>query len=989
MLVYKKEEDVEHASQRPKYLNVESSEEVRTQMVDILICVLNMMSSETLRIYIHTVISLITVTCMDSVSQIKVKGCNIVRSICSCHKELLFYWTEPLMNGLTSCLTHQHSKLRIIAWDAVTAVLLCGTWKFTLDSIHLLIGYFDPNVASIKSFYESDTHFNYMAHALQDSSPKARKHFYETVCYWLLQLPDKRDIENRIFPYLLSGLFDKNYDLQIYVYNLLNECGLAFERERESDLREQLQLGFKSSWTYDERIKIVFPLGGKWKGFVSADKFETIKINGRNDSINETDIDIASATDDNSSLPTPSFWMSRNLKNPLFHEGIPMRPRLGARSWVKILLRKFIKCLLHEVVDFRECSTEVSARLLVVSIAFTEESVTEWLHDILTLMIKIWQPTVLSKDGVLTVTNFQPRSVMASYETLMKLLGVYLEPNSWEESIVVEMVKRGCQAETSQRYVCLHLLALIIEGAAECLESLKEADLGLGRLSHVLPRVMNIISMSELFEGNIDSPWRMSILTLLASLTHPVLVHHYTKQQMSQILAIGYLSYSDDKSANSLFNMEPFASPLCASDCIQQLRLRFNVQSPSIEMLSLTENNFYALRSFINVLTTAELKESLPQFMKSIAVFVSINHLESIRMDCVSLLLKLAHNFAYEGPENSSTIDKLLYLLSAIIRIETPPKLLIFALVGVRNFFIDCHTVTAPSLLITIANIASSSNLSALFYGKSFNAQCKESNKQGTSGVVPMKTRRALKNEALLISTKIRMEAAMTLYFGLRIKNYWSDVYDTEKIVNSIIRIFISWPDQIRLNMVLQDQLTENSIPQIPNFPVPPSSPGISIIAAKSLYLCFFDDLQGHSRWDVILDGVKEAEDHHRIFRPTYKSSKTTIIRWLTKYMLDLNMGCARPSDDSDVYGSLCLKSNKDSERHHLEVSQMIEDSVAIDVERGFDNNSPNVKDSYCILFNLQRDLCKHWPDEFDLFMEHCTKKQHLNRVQLLKSIRT
>ena len=71
-----------------------------------------------------------------------------------------------------------------------------------------LIGFRDPNLVPIKAFYEHTTKVNYFALMVADRSNLVREHFFKTLALMLTKLPDKKDHEPRVFPYLITGLFD-------------------------------------------------------------------------------------------------------------------------------------------------------------------------------------------------------------------------------------------------------------------------------------------------------------------------------------------------------------------------------------------------------------------------------------------------------------------------------------------------------------------------------------------------------------------------------------------------------------------------------------------------------------------------------------------------------------------------------------------------------------------------------------------------------------
>jgi len=56
----------------------------------------------------------------------------------------------------------------------------------------------------------------------------------------LLDLPDRIDMEGRIFPYLISGLYDENDGIRKKVYELIEEIGQCHEeREEEKEGSEE------------------------------------------------------------------------------------------------------------------------------------------------------------------------------------------------------------------------------------------------------------------------------------------------------------------------------------------------------------------------------------------------------------------------------------------------------------------------------------------------------------------------------------------------------------------------------------------------------------------------------------------------------------------------------------------------------------------------------------------------------------------------------
>jgi hypothetical protein len=65
-----------------------------------------------------------------------------------------------------------------------------------------------------------------------------REVFYKTMGDMLLRLPDKIDHEGRIFPYLISGLFDPNDGIKQLCFDIVESLGENYEEEYEEKLRE-------------------------------------------------------------------------------------------------------------------------------------------------------------------------------------------------------------------------------------------------------------------------------------------------------------------------------------------------------------------------------------------------------------------------------------------------------------------------------------------------------------------------------------------------------------------------------------------------------------------------------------------------------------------------------------------------------------------------------------------------------------------------------
>ena len=127
--------------------------------------------------------------------------------------------------SLFAAFVNKHAKVRIAGLKALYQVFFCGVWKFNANIMEHLIGFSDPNLVPIRDFYEATTKLNYFAMFVADRSTVVRDHFYKTVASLSMKLPDKKDHEGRLFPYLISGLYDQNDGIQEMVFDLIEELG--------------------------------------------------------------------------------------------------------------------------------------------------------------------------------------------------------------------------------------------------------------------------------------------------------------------------------------------------------------------------------------------------------------------------------------------------------------------------------------------------------------------------------------------------------------------------------------------------------------------------------------------------------------------------------------------------------------------------------------------------------------------------------------------
>ena len=177
---------------------------------------------------------------MDPYGEVIIEGTRAIAALSRAGGDQLIHFCEPMGRALFTAFVHKHAKVRMAGLRALFDVLCTGIWKNSVFVFEAMIGFRDPNLVAIKEFYDPSTKVNYFAMFVVDRSIATRKCFYQTIAKCLIDLPDKIDHEGRLFPYLISGLFDENTEICNMCYELIEEIGLRHEEypENEVKLRE-------------------------------------------------------------------------------------------------------------------------------------------------------------------------------------------------------------------------------------------------------------------------------------------------------------------------------------------------------------------------------------------------------------------------------------------------------------------------------------------------------------------------------------------------------------------------------------------------------------------------------------------------------------------------------------------------------------------------------------------------------------------------------
>ena len=204
-------------SQKPHKMArlVEESEQVREKLLNLTRAMVEILSDDQMRVYVNEMISILSVLLMDPAPNIQLQACKLMSEFVVNFKSLVYHFTVKLARAILLPLTSKKSNIRIAAVQCLHDLLYCGTWKYTVEVFDVMVGFKDPNYVAIKEFYEPTHNLNYFATLINSPNPGVREAFLQMVGDLLVALPDRYDVETRLVPYFLSGLFDEREEIRV------------------------------------------------------------------------------------------------------------------------------------------------------------------------------------------------------------------------------------------------------------------------------------------------------------------------------------------------------------------------------------------------------------------------------------------------------------------------------------------------------------------------------------------------------------------------------------------------------------------------------------------------------------------------------------------------------------------------------------------------------------------------------------------------------
>jgi hypothetical protein len=135
---------------------------------------------------------------------------------------------HQLVADVCPLVSHNRFRVRVAAVRTLTAIILTGSHEMILE----LVAHRDPNTIPIKAFYEGDTKVNFCARLATDRHAAVRVEFLTMLGEWLLKLPERRDHEQRLLPYVISLVNDEVDSISTRALEIMEALGAQYEADQ-------------------------------------------------------------------------------------------------------------------------------------------------------------------------------------------------------------------------------------------------------------------------------------------------------------------------------------------------------------------------------------------------------------------------------------------------------------------------------------------------------------------------------------------------------------------------------------------------------------------------------------------------------------------------------------------------------------------------------------------------------------------------------------
>ncbi|SBT71665.1 conserved Plasmodium protein, unknown function [Plasmodium malariae] len=204
----------------------------------------------------------------DSCCSINYLMMNLIEVIIRRVEEHYINYHYIISTCLLKCLCNKYSKIKIKCLDTLAKLIVNTNTNSNSNSnstnyriIEMLIGYKDPNIVPIKSFYDNNyVNINYLCILFNDKNVKVKFHFYSFLFILLYEFNESNDFITFLLPYLFSACFDNYKIFRVVAFLYIQLLSRKKNYDFHKNMKDQITYEFNPEWSYKTSFTLPLPL---------------------------------------------------------------------------------------------------------------------------------------------------------------------------------------------------------------------------------------------------------------------------------------------------------------------------------------------------------------------------------------------------------------------------------------------------------------------------------------------------------------------------------------------------------------------------------------------------------------------------------------------------------------------------------------------------------------------------------------------------------
>lgn len=203
------------------------NEEVHLTVGDIVTNIISVTEGFQLMPVILNLLSLMLELLENSFKDVKAKTCKNISVLCKTVPSSIIQYRTDILQKMMSCMKHPDFNVRTSSLEALghlVYILPSSDMKATLGE---LLGSDSDRFHDVVQFNRDNT----LSNMIRDEHMQVRDMFFRVICDWLLHLASKRELQKRLLPIILVGLFDPIEEVRETCWEQIVELGIMWENE--------------------------------------------------------------------------------------------------------------------------------------------------------------------------------------------------------------------------------------------------------------------------------------------------------------------------------------------------------------------------------------------------------------------------------------------------------------------------------------------------------------------------------------------------------------------------------------------------------------------------------------------------------------------------------------------------------------------------------------------------------------------------------------